>query len=190
MIRHLGVYFDGTWSMAAIEEGREREYLPLGEHPHGALRGRRTMLASLANRPSRRLLPYAAWREAAPAKSAFGSRSHPAALLDQVRANAAWAEWWCSQLEDLIATDGEPEASRDRALAEWSMALWCVAAPNVVVELFADWQRVMRDLPEPRRRPVVDAALRCSAHGWLPELPTELPAEDSAVLITCCGSVA
>jgi hypothetical protein len=116
-----------------------------------------------------------------PEKSAFGSDCHPAALLDQVRANAASAEWWRSQLAALTATDGEPEATRERALAEWSMALWCAAAPKVVVELFADWQRVMLDLPDPRRLPVVDAALRCSAHGWVPKLPSHLASEDPAV---------
>jgi hypothetical protein len=116
-----------------------------------------------------------------PEKSAFGSDCHPAALLDQVRANAASAEWWRSQLAALTATDAELEATRERTLAEWSMALWCAAAPKVVVELFADWHRVMLDLPDPRRRPVVDAALRCSTHGWVPKLSSHLPSEDPTI---------
>jgi hypothetical protein len=116
-----------------------------------------------------------------PEKSAFGSDCHPAALLDQVRANAASAEWWRSQLAALTATVSE--ATRERALAEWSMALWCAAEPKVVVELFDDWHRVMLDLPDPRRRPVIDAALRCSAHGWVPKLPSHLASEDPAIAV-------
>lgn len=116
-----------------------------------------------------------------PEMSAFGVKSHPAALLDQVRANAASADWWCSQLAALTAAGDESESTRQRALGEWSMALWCVAKPEVVVELYGDWQRVMLDLPEPRRRPVVDAALRCSAHGWVSKLPAQLTSEDAAI---------
>jgi hypothetical protein len=116
-----------------------------------------------------------------PDKSAFGSESHPAALLDQVRANAAAAEWWRTQLAALTSTGYKPDVTRERALAEWSLALWCVATPKVVVELFADWEQVMLDLRDPRRRPVVDAALRCSAHGWVSKLPSQLASEDAAI---------
>jgi hypothetical protein len=39
----------------------------------------------------------------------------------------------------------------------------------------------MLDLPEPRRRPVVDAALRCSARGWVAKIPSQLASEDTAI---------
>ena len=94
---------------------------------------------------------------------------------------AKFSSTWRSQLAALTATVSE--ATRERALAEWSMALWCAAEPKVVVELFDDWHRVMLDLPDPRCRPVVDAALRCSAHGWVPKLPSHLASEDPAIAV-------
>jgi hypothetical protein len=61
------------------------------------------------------------------------------------------------------------------------LALWCVAKPAVVVELFDTWTCALARLPEPRRRPVIDCALRCSAGGWVSKLPTDLKSADPSV---------
>jgi hypothetical protein len=116
-----------------------------------------------------------------PNSSAFGDTGHPATLADQTRANAASAEWWRSQLAQLTTTGERSRIAAERARAEWALALWCVADPKVVVDLFAVWERVMLDLPEPRRRPVVDAALRCSAHGWVASLPSVPTSKDRTI---------
>jgi hypothetical protein len=107
-----------------------------------------------------------------PGKAAFGADSHPAALLELTRASADSAEWWRIQLSTSLS---------EQALAEWALALWCVAAPQVVVELFTEWERTVLDLPEVRRRPVIDAALRCSAHGWVTKLPSTLSSRQAQV---------
>lgn len=116
-----------------------------------------------------------------PDKNAFGFESHPAALLDQIRGNAGAAEWWHAQHSALRGDSGLSDAERDAATAEWCLALWCVAQPDVVVELFDLWVRTLAELPEHRRRPVIDCALRCSAHGWVSRLPSNLESDDAAV---------
>ena len=116
-----------------------------------------------------------------PDKLAFGSGSHPAALLEQTRKNAGDPEWWRAEH---VRVDSDPaltEPERQLAFAEWCLALWCVAKPTVVVELFDTWTSVLAALPEPRRRPVIDCALRCSAGGWVSKLPTDLTSTDPAV---------
>jgi hypothetical protein len=100
-----------------------------------------------------------------PGRTAFGPHCHPAALLELTRSNAAAAEWWRAQ-RLALSTDGD--------LAVWSLALWCVATPGVVIEMFPEWEEVVMDLPEVRRRPAIDGALRCSAHGWVQQLPSAL----------------
>ncbi len=79
------------------------------------------------------------------------------------------------------ADAGLSEAERNSAAAEWCLALWCVAQPAVVVDLFDLWARTLAALPEPLRMPVVDCALRCSAHGWVSRLPTNLESDAPAI---------
>jgi hypothetical protein len=64
-----------------------------------------------------------------PGKAAFGADSHPAALLDLSRANADSAAWWQRQLLALSPGIGRTNAQKELALAEWLLALWCVADP-------------------------------------------------------------
>jgi hypothetical protein len=116
-----------------------------------------------------------------PDKAAFGPDCHPAALLESSRANATAPEWWVSQLSEVSPSGNGTNAKQELALAEWCLALWCVADPNVVVELFHDWERVLLELPEGRRRPVIDAALRCSAHGWIEMMPSAPSSDETAV---------
>jgi hypothetical protein len=49
------------------------------------------------------------------------------------------------------------------------------------MELFDEWETTVLELPEPRRRPVIDCALRCSAHGWISRLPSDLMSDDPAI---------
>lgn len=98
-----------------------------------------------------------------PGVDAFGPSSHPCALLDQTRAHASDAEWWLDQLAQLHETS----PAHDRALSEWALALWCVADPEVFGNHLPVWEDVMSKLPAARRRSVVDAAFRTSAHGWV-----------------------
>jgi len=116
-----------------------------------------------------------------PDKPAFGRGSHPAALLEQTRKNASDAEWWRSEHARIDTDVDLADAERQLACAEWCLALWCVAEPAVVVELFDAWAEVLAALPEPRRRPVIDCALRCSAGGWVSTLPKDLTSADFAV---------
>ncbi len=108
-----------------------------------------------------------------PGMTAFGPTCHPAALLELTRANAASTHWWRAQHAAL---------SSDLDVATWALALWTVAAPGVVVELFAEWERVILNLSDVRRRPVIDIALRCSAHGWVTKLPTVLTASQEQII--------
>lgn len=116
-----------------------------------------------------------------PDKLAFGPGSHPAALLEQTRRKAGDAAWWRAE-RTRIDTDTELSGGElDRARAEWCLALWCVANPKTVVEIFDEWTAVLAALPAPRRRPVIDCALRCSTGGWLSKLPKDLASDDPAV---------
>jgi hypothetical protein len=112
-----------------------------------------------------------------PGRTAFGPDCHPAALLELTTSNAASADWWRAQ-QSALSSDGD--------LAVWSLALWCVATPSVVVDIFPEWEEVVVNLPEARRRPVIDAALRCSAHGWVSKLPSALssPHDQISALLT------
>ncbi|MEU7935754.1 NACHT domain-containing protein [Microbispora bryophytorum] len=107
-----------------------------------------------------------------PGKAAFGKDSHPAALLELSRANAGSVDWWRAQRSSL---------SRDVDLAAWCIASWCVAEPSVVEKLCSDWEATFLGLPEVRRRPVVDIALRCSAAGWLGQLSATRSSSDRTV---------
>jgi len=106
-------------------------------------------------------------------RTAFGPDYHPAALLELTRSNAGLIEWWRAQ-RSALSTDGD--------LAVWSLALWCVATPGVVIEVFPEWEEVVMHLPEVRRRPVIDAALRCSAHGWATKLPSALSSTHDQII--------
>lgn len=116
-----------------------------------------------------------------PGMQAFGVGSHPSALLEQTRKNADVATWWRSEYVRINSDTGLSAVERETACAEWCLALWCVATPAVVVELFDTWVSVLASLPEPRRRPVIDCALRCSHAGWITKLPVDLHTSDSAV---------
>lgn len=110
-----------------------------------------------------------------PETAPFGPNSHPATLLAETRANAADQQWWRNQLEYIHKASGETSTETtmdsDLARAEWALALWCVAPGSVISSLFTEWQSVFVELPEIRRRGVMDTALRISAHRWLDPLP-------------------
>ncbi len=116
-----------------------------------------------------------------PDRLAFGRGSHPAALLEQTRKNAGDAGWWRFEHARIDSDSDLTAAEREFASAEWCLALWCVATAAVVVELFDAWFAVLDALPEPRRRPVIDCALRCSAEGWISKLPEDVMSADPAV---------
>jgi hypothetical protein len=116
-----------------------------------------------------------------PGRPAFGRGSHPAALLEQTRRNAGNAGWWRAEYARIDSDSNLTDVEREFACAEWCLALWCVATAAVVAELFDAWSAVLAALPEPRRRPVVDCALRCSAEGWVSKLPEDLTSADPQV---------
>lgn len=120
-----------------------------------------------------------------PGTTPFGPNGHPATLLAESRANAADQQWWRDQLEHIDSAGGEMTAETtmdsDLARADWALALWCVAPGPVVSSLFTEWQSVFAELPEIRRRGVMDAALRVSAHGWLETLPAEAASADEDI---------
>jgi hypothetical protein len=118
-----------------------------------------------------------------PSRPAFGSGSHPAALLELSRQNAGRAEWWLGEYERVDADPSlETEAKRN-TIAEWCLGLWCVAEPEVVVELFDMWCAAFSGLGEARRVTVLDCAARCSAIGWVTKLTTDLTSSDKLVTV-------
>ncbi|TDW22125.1 NACHT domain-containing protein [Kribbella kalugense] len=125
--------------------------------------------------------PFRLASKLGPDGTPFGGTGHPATLANQSRVNAASGEWWRLELAQLTEVGKKSAIAGERAHAEWALALWCVADPNVVLDLFEDWEKVMLELPEPHRRPVVDAAQRCSLHGWVAALPSAPASEDSTI---------
>ncbi|WP_205621900.1 MULTISPECIES: NACHT domain-containing protein [Arsenicicoccus] len=61
-----------------------------------------------------------------PGSTPFGTAADPSELLAQSRANQSNARWWKEQRE---AVDDE------LGMAEWALAVWCVASSEVVTEL-------------------------------------------------------
>jgi hypothetical protein len=53
--------------------------------------------------------------------------------------------------------------------------------PNIVVQLFSEWERVLLDLQEARRRPALDVALRCATHGWIAQAPSGLSSSHAVI---------
>lgn len=97
-----------------------------------------------------------------PGASAFGAAGHPAEMLPQTRANANDANWWRQQLG---------AAEDELGQAEWALALWSIASGEVISDLLAVWERVIDDLPAPRRRTVLRAAEQVARFGWLTSRP-------------------
>ncbi len=89
---------------------------------------------------------------------AFGPTGHPAALIDQTRANRANSGWW---LERLHACED------DLGHAEWALALWAVAEGNVIDELFNELARTIERTSEPFQRALLIASRRLSGSGCL-----------------------
>jgi hypothetical protein len=116
-----------------------------------------------------------------PDKNAFGINSHPAALLEQTRANAGSTAWWRDELATLRHDTTLPASRQELSIAEWCLALWCTAEPAVVVDMFPEWENAILGLPGYRRHPVIDCALRCSAHGWISRLPSDLTSTDPEI---------
>ncbi|WP_460818669.1 NACHT domain-containing protein [Nocardioides korecus] len=110
--------------------------------------------------------------------TAFGAKSHPATLLQQTRKNCADTTWWKTQLDTLTKPN---QRATERALAEWCAALWCLATPEVIENLYDDWTATFADLTS-YARPVIDLVLRTSAHGYLRKFSTDLTATDPAVV--------
>ena len=104
-------------------------------------------------------LGYSKMPESAP----FGLDGQPSELLAQSREHASDADWWRQQM----AAAGEDELGK----AEWALALWGVATGEVIGKLLPEWERVLRSLPETRRRTVIEAARRLARYGWLKKHP-------------------
>lgn len=83
-------------------------------------------------------------------------------MLPQTRANANDANWWRQQLG---------AAEDELGQAEWALALWSIASGEVISDLLAVWERVIDDLPAPRRRTVLRAAEQVAQFGWLTSRP-------------------
>lgn len=103
-----------------------------------------------------------------PGPTAFGSRSHPAVLLAQTRANADKPEWWCEQ---------RAQAEDELARAEWVLALWVIGSGSVIDLLFHDWEEALNKLPTYRLRAVQSAADRLGRWGFLTSRPVTASAE-------------
>jgi hypothetical protein len=93
-----------------------------------------------------------------PTRSAFGPDAHPAELLAQTRQHATDVSWWQRQLST---------TEDDLAKAEWALAIWAVAAGQVVDALFLEWQTIVNALPASRRGVLLDAAGRIARSGSL-----------------------
>jgi hypothetical protein len=97
-----------------------------------------------------------------PLADAFGPNGHPAALIAQTRANAADPAWWTAQRR-LAGTDLED--------AVWLLAVWAVAAPRTIAELFRDWEDGVDRLAAARYRPLAAAARLLGRSGHMADRP-------------------
>lgn len=98
----------------------------------------------------------------APGAEALGSGSHPAALIEQTRANRANTSWWRGRLA----------ACHDElAYAEWALALWAVADGQVIDELLDELRRVVEQTPPRLQRALQIAARRLALSGLLHHRP-------------------
>lgn len=93
-----------------------------------------------------------------PGSNVFGPAGHPGELIAQTREQASNSVWWRQQLTT---------AEDDLGIAEWTLSLWCVAAPEVISELLGELEQVLDALSPARRRTVVEAADRIASFGWL-----------------------
>lgn len=109
-----------------------------------------------------------------PGVPGFGPGSHPAALLDQTRENAGTTAWWSEQAEHLTALDPGAGHDADRYLSEWAAAMWCVAKPAVVQELFELWSAVFTGLSAFRAAAVTHCLEICAANRWLAPLDVSI----------------
>lgn len=107
-----------------------------------------------------------------PGSTPFGEAAHPSELLAQSRAHQSDVRWWREQRE---AVDDE------LGMAEWGLALWCVASPEVVTELLPLLGAVLDEIPARRRRTVLRAARRVAEHGWLRRRPIRSTTGDAEV---------
>ncbi len=107
-----------------------------------------------------------------PGSTPFGEAAHPSELLAQSRAHQSDVRWWREQRE---AVDDE------LGMAEWVLALWCVASPEVVTELLPLLGAVLDEIPARRRRTVLRAARRVAEHGWLRRRPIRSTTGDAEV---------
>ena len=108
--------------------------------------------------------------------AAFGTASRPGEVLAQTRAHASKVDWWREQLTAVSARSED-----DWARAEWTLALWGVAASPVIEELLDDWQAVLRELAPKQRRVVHRAAWDLAQFGWLRPRPVTATADDEAL---------
>lgn len=104
-----------------------------------------------------------------PAAAAFGPDSHPAELLAQTRGHLKDVSWWREQLAVVTEGDGHDDLFR----AEWALALWAIPSGRVVAELLSEWEGVLAELTERRRRVVVRAAMDLTWLGRLKGGPVE-----------------
>ena len=107
-----------------------------------------------------------------PDRDPFGNNAHPARLLEMTRGNAAHASWWRDQWS-------QHKAEIDRSA--WCLALWCVARPAVIEELYDVWESTLLALPEHRRTTVTDVALRCAHASWLSPLSKRRNSSDAQI---------
>lgn len=64
-------------------------------------------------------------------------------------------------------------------MAEWALAVWCVASGDVVTELLPMLEAVLEEVPARRRRTILQAAQRVAKHGWLKQRPVRGTTNDS-----------
>lgn len=108
--------------------------------------------------------PYRLGYSRKPGSTPFGAAAHPSELLAQSRANQSNLRWWKEQ---------RGAVHDDLGRAEWALALWCVASPDVMTELLPLFEAVLDEIPARPRRTILRAAQRIAEHGWLRRRPVQ-----------------
>jgi hypothetical protein len=86
----------------------------------------------------------------------FGPAAHPAVLMIESRAHKADETWWRQQRTVL---------HDELAHAEWALALWAVATETVLSPLLGEWESVVQQLPDLRKRALRLAIDHLTARG-------------------------
>lgn len=173
-LRRAGSEYNSIAKQRVFKAGQKGSTFPWAEtasalHAHA---GRRWLASEIAIIGASSPLQLGNTKK--PGATPFGLNSHPSELLAQARANSRKAQWWKDQLDAL---------SDDLAKAEWTLALWCVAAGPVITELWSIWEVVLDQLPPRRRSTVMRAAEQIARYGWLNSRPiTTVTTENSALL--------